>query len=102
MRESAAAPKSTRLLWWPVRPKGIRSITTPVWRVRDRSRSDEGMGMVDETIDDGDLDDFEGIEGTLLHDRGYRVRVYAESPSRMRLRGVIRDRKPPGTMIAGD
>src|SRR4051794_14260297 len=26
MRPRAAAPKITRLLWWPVRPKGARSI----------------------------------------------------------------------------
>src|SRR5918997_6905905 len=29
MRPNAAAPKITRLLWWPVRPKGARSITRP-------------------------------------------------------------------------
>src|SRR3954454_19455415 len=29
MPPSAAAPNTTRLLWWPVRPKGARSI---MWR----------------------------------------------------------------------
>jgi hypothetical protein len=27
MRDSAAAPKMARLLWWPVRPNSARSIT---------------------------------------------------------------------------
>ena len=57
---------------------------------------------MDETIDDGDLGDFADIAAPLLHDRGYRVRSYAESPTRLRLRGVVRDRKPAGTMIPND
>src|ERR671912_2518633 len=32
MRPRAAAPKITRLLWWPVRPKGARSIMRPTLR----------------------------------------------------------------------
>ncbi|HEX9260066.1 MAG TPA: DUF2889 domain-containing protein, partial [Acidimicrobiales bacterium] len=54
------------------------------------------MGM------DDDIDDFEDIGLTLLHDRTYRVRSYLERPGVMRLRGMVRDLKPGGLYVPED
>jgi hypothetical protein len=51
---------------------------------------------------DDDIDDFADITAPLLHDRTYRVRVYYEGPDRMRLRGMVRDRKPAGLYVPHD
>ena len=52
---------------------------------------------------DADIDDFTDLgELPLLHDRTYRVRAYYESEDRMRLRGMVRDRKPAGLYVAAD
>jgi hypothetical protein len=42
----------------------------------------------------------EGAE--LLHTRSYDVRAYREAADRLRLRGRVRDEKPPGVTIADD
>lgn len=68
----------------------------PVWHVGVAPG-----GMPEVGIDD-DTDDFADIDAPLLHDRTYRVRAYREGPDRMRLRGMVRDRKPPGLYIEGD
>jgi hypothetical protein len=52
------------------------------------------------TFDDDD--DFAGIEAPPLHDRTYRVRVFAESDDVMRIRGAVRDFKPAGAFIPED
>jgi Protein of unknown function (DUF2889) len=64
------------------------------------SGSDGSVGIEHDI--DADTDDFADIESPLLHDRTYRVRVYAEGPDRMRLRGMVRDRKPGGLYIDDD
>jgi hypothetical protein len=51
---------------------------------------------------DADTEDFADIDLPLLHDRTYRVRVYADGDDRMRLRGMVRDRKPGGLYIEDD
>jgi len=51
---------------------------------------------------DDDTDDFADLDLPLLHDRTYRVRAYADGPGRMRLRGMVRDRKPAGLYVEGD
>lgn len=51
---------------------------------------------------DADTDDFADLDLPLLHDRTYRVRAYYEAPDRMRLRGMVRDRKPAGLYIDDD
>ena len=38
----------------------------------------------------------------LLHHRRYDVRSYREAEDRIRLRGVVRDQKPPGLYIEDD
>ncbi len=38
----------------------------------------------------------------LLHDRTYSVRAYRQSDTELRLRGQIRDQKPPGVYVADD
>src|SRR5262245_46827477 len=49
-----------------------------------------------------DDDDFADIEAPELHDRTYRVRVFAESNDLMRIRGTVRDIKPAGAFIPDD
>jgi hypothetical protein len=52
---------------------------------------------------DADTDDFGDLaDRPLLHDRTYRVRAYREGPDRMRLRGMVRDRKPAGLYVPDD
>jgi hypothetical protein len=54
---------------------------------------------------DDDVDDFADLAALdlpLLHDRTYRVRAYYEAADRMRLRGMVRDRKPAGLYVASD
>jgi hypothetical protein len=51
---------------------------------------------------DDDIDDFADIGEPLLHDRMYRVRSYHCGPTRMRIRGMVRDQKPPGLYVRGD
>jgi hypothetical protein len=46
--------------------------------------------------------DFPEPDLPLLHDRHYEVRSYREGPTRMRLRGAVRDQKPPGMYVEGD
>lgn len=63
------------------------------------SRSNEVMPL---DIND-DIDDFADLEDLpLLHDRTYRVRAYAHGTQHMRLRGMVRDRKPAGLYITDD
>ena len=60
------------------------------------------MGINAPSIHD-DIDDFADLEALpLLHDRTYRVRAYADGPQHMRLRGMVRDRKPGGLYITED
>jgi len=40
--------------------------------------------------------------GDLIHNRNYDVRTYREAPDLMRIRGVVRDSKPPGIYFADD
>lgn len=50
-----------------------------------------------------DIDDFDDLsDKTLLHDRTYRVRSYFEDEGHMRIRGMVRDRKPAGLYVRGD
>ncbi len=51
---------------------------------------------------DVDVGDFADIDAPLLHDRVYRVRVYAERGDLMRVRGVVRDTKPAGLYVRDD
>ena len=51
---------------------------------------------------DHDIDDFADIDGRLIQDRTYRVRVYAEDDDTMRARGMVRDIKPPGVYVRDD
>jgi hypothetical protein len=52
---------------------------------------------------DDDIDDFGDLEDRpLLHDRTYRVRAYYEGDGLMRLRGMVRDRKPAGLYVPDD
>lgn len=41
-------------------------------------------------------------EEPLLHQREYTVRAYRMASDRMRIRGMVHDRKPAGTYIVGD
>ncbi|MCP5029811.1 MAG: DUF2889 domain-containing protein [Actinomycetia bacterium] len=38
----------------------------------------------------------------LLHDRTYSVRSYRQSDTQLRIRGQVRDQKPPGVYVEGD
>ncbi|MCP3909956.1 MAG: DUF2889 domain-containing protein [Actinomycetia bacterium] len=38
----------------------------------------------------------------LLHDRTYSVRSYRQSHTQLRIRGQVRDQKPPGVYLEGD
>ena len=52
---------------------------------------------------DDDIDDFTDLgDRKLLHDRTYRVRAYFEDEGHMRIRGMVRDRKPAGLYMPGD
>ena len=42
------------------------------------------------------------LEGDLIHHRMYDVQVVRETTERMRLRGTVTDRKPPGLYFDGD
>lgn len=41
-------------------------------------------------------------DAPLIHERNYIVRAYRESPSTMRLRGIVTDEKPPGLYFKQD
>jgi hypothetical protein len=58
-----------------------------------------GNGIDDDIDDFGDLS---GLGTPLLHDRTYRVRSYRESTTRLRIRGMVRDRKPAGMYVPDD
>jgi hypothetical protein len=61
------------------------------------------MASVHELGIDDDIDDFSDLEDRpLLHDRTYRVRAYYEGEGLMRLRGMVRDRKPAGLYVPDD
>jgi len=49
-----------------------------------------------------DTPDFPEPDLPLLHDRVYSVRSYRQSNSEIRIRGQIRDRKPPGVYFPDD
>ena len=53
-------------------------------------------------IDQLQTADFPEPDLPLLHDRRYEVRSYREGPTTMRIRGAVRDRKPPGMYVEGD
>jgi hypothetical protein len=59
---------------------------------------------IDPDVDpiNADIDDFADIDADLIHDRMYRVRVYAESNALMRVRGMVRDLKPAGLYVDDD
>jgi hypothetical protein len=63
---------------------------------REESRSVPGHPI------DHDIDDFADMAGRLIHDRTYRVRVYAQDDDTMRARGMVRDIKPPGVYVRSD
>lgn len=42
------------------------------------------------------------LSGDPIHHRNYDVQVVRESPDRMRIRGTVTDRKPPGTYFEGE
>src|SRR3954447_21969739 len=87
----SARPTTAR---WSASPNGGRPDASPtLWPMT----SAHELGI------DDDVDDFEDLAGArLLHDRPYRVRAYYEDEGHMRIRGMVRDRKPAGLYITGD